>query len=289
MRSLVLSRIVFAGIVLLTGCSDPTPFPSFEEQLAKDKEIINSYLTSKGITARPDPGNFGVMYASSAPGTGISPQYAADSILMNYTLKLIPSEKEIEKSPSPQKFSMVNLITGMQIGLLMMKEGEKGTIFIPSGLGYGAVDKGAIPANSVLLFEVDLQRVIPQLRKDTIAINAYLASKNLVNSVSKDPSGLRYLVSVEGTGTRPTSSSTVTVKYTGKLMSNETVFDQSASANLALSQVIKGFQIGLTKFPVGSKVTLYIPSVLGYGFYANGPIPSNSNLIFDVEVLSSKD
>ncbi len=289
MRSVVLSRIVFAGIVLLTGCSDPTPFPSFEEQLAKDKEIINSYLTSKGITARPDPRNLGVMYATTTAGTGISPQYAADSILMNYTLKLIPSEKEIEKSPSPQKFSMVNLITGMQIGLLMMKEGEKGSIFIPSGLGYGAVDKGAIPANSVLLFEVDLQRVIPQLRKDTIAINSYLASKNLLNSVSKDPSGLRYLVSVEGTGTRPTSSSTVTVKYTGKLMSNETVFDQSASANLALSQVIKGFQIGLTKFPVGSKVTLYIPSVLGYGFYANGPIPSNSNLIFDVEVLSSKD
>jgi FKBP-type peptidyl-prolyl cis-trans isomerase FkpA len=289
MRSLFSVWFVFAGIALMVACSDPKMFPSFEEQLAKDKEIINSYLTSKGITARPDPGNLGVMYATTAAGTGISPQYAADSIVMNYTLKLVPSEKEIEKSPSPQKFSMVNLITGMQIGLLMMKEGEKGSIFIPSGLGYGAVDKGAIPANSVLLFEVDLQRVIPQLRKDTIAINSYLVGKNLLNTVSKDPSGLRYLVTVEGTGARPTSSSTVTVKYTGKLMSNETVFDQSASANLPLAQVIKGFQIGLTKFPVGSKVTLYIPSVLGYGFYVNGPVPSNSNLIFDVEVLSTRN
>ena len=111
MRKLVSIWIAFAGAVLLIACSDPTPFPSYEEQLAKDKEIINSYLTAKGITARPDPGNLGVMYTTTVAGSGISPQYAADSISINYTLKLIPSEKEIEKSPSPQKFSMVNLIS----------------------------------------------------------------------------------------------------------------------------------------------------------------------------------
>lgn len=53
---------------------------------------------------------------------------------------------------------------------------------------------------------------------------------------------------------------------------------------------IHAFQAGLTKLKVGSKATLYVPSVLAFGdqpVTGNGgiTIPANSNLLYEVELV----
>ena len=83
----------------------------------------------------------------------------------------------------------------------------------------------------------------------------------------------------------------VTVNYTG-LLENGTKFDSSLNPGrtpfrftVGAGQVIKGWDDGLMGMKVGGKRKLTIPPELGYGSRDNGPIPANSTLIFEIDLL----
>lgn len=104
-------------------------------------------------------------------------------------------------------------------------------------------------------------------------------------------SGLQYVEIEAGTGATPQAGQTVTVHYTGTL-EDGTKFDSSRDRNrpfsfrLGQGQVIQGWDEGLSTMKVGGRRQLIIPPDLGYGARGVGPIPPNSTLIFDVELLS---
>lgn len=287
-----MSRIVvllLVAVVGLSGCSIDTPKPvTFVDQLAKDRAVIDAYLLGKGIAALTDPDDYGVRYVISVEGSGIKPSNTADSVTVNYTLRLLPSETEVEKSSGPTRFLLGDLIAGWQIGLPLINQGSKATFYVPSGWGYGGTQRNSIPPNSNLIFDVELLKVFPQLRKDTLAINDYLVVKDIKN-VLKGPEGLKYVITKQGTGAIPVSTSTVSFTYTGTVMSinNPLIFDrQSNPVTYALTGLIKGLRLGMPLLQVGSKATFYIPSTLGYGLRGNGSIPSNANLIFEIELTA---
>ena len=83
----------------------------------------------------------------------------------------------------------------------------------------------------------------------------------------------------------------VTVNYTG-LLEDGTKFDSSLNPGrtpfrftVGAKQVIKGWDEGLIRMKVGGKRKLTIPPELGYGSRDNGPIPANSTLIFEIDLL----
>ena len=94
-----------------------------------------------------------------------------------------------------------------------------------------------------------------------------------------------------GKGAQPTFGSTVTVHYVGTL-TNGKIFDSSRERNqpfsfrIGTSEVIKGWDVGLSTMKVGGKRKLEIPPEMGYGSRAVGSIPANSTLIFEVELLN---
>jgi peptidylprolyl isomerase len=107
-------------------------------------------------------------------------------------------------------------------------------------------------------------------------------------------SGLTYVDLVVGKGPMPKVGQTISVLYTGKL-TNGKVFDSTSTRNnepfetpIGVGQVIKGWDEGMLTMRVGGKRRLTIPPSLGYGSEAQGPIPPNSTLIFDVELLAIK-
>jgi peptidylprolyl isomerase len=107
-------------------------------------------------------------------------------------------------------------------------------------------------------------------------------------------SGLKYTITEKGTGKKAEVGATVSVHYTGKL-ADGTKFDSSKDRNqpfsfkLGSGRVIKGWDEGIALLQVGDKALLTIPPDLGYGPNAMGPIPANSTLTFEVELLDVKE
>lgn len=127
---------------------------------------------------------------------------------------------------------------------------------------------------------------VKQARIDDSVIRVYLSNNPIVKAV-KDSSGLYYQVVKEGAGAYPTVKSTVTVNYSGKLI-NGAPFDAGSGLSMSLNDLVKAWQIGLTHVKPGGHILLLVPSALGYGGSAMGPIPANSVLLFDIDLVSFK-
>ena len=114
------------------------------------------------------------------------------------------------------------------------------------------------------------------------AMVAYCTANNIM--YTEHASGILYEVMAPGLSTQPTLANTVAVVYTGKLL-NGNQFDASANpVRLALSGVIKGWQIGIPLIKKGGRIKLVIPSSLAYGCNGSGSIPANSPLYFEVSL-----
>lgn len=118
---------------------------------------------------------------------------------------------------------------------------------------------------------------------------AFLAENAKKPGVTTTASGVQYEVITQGTGAKPKASDTVTVHYQGTL-TDGSVFDSSVQrgepASFRLDQVISGWTEALQLMPVGSKYRLTLPPDMAYGEEGAGPIPANSVLIFEVELLN---
>jgi len=131
-----------------------------------------------------------------------------------------------------------------------------------------------------------------------------------VETAKELPSGLKYIIVKEGTGERPKMGQMVMVRYAGYLMDG-TLFDTNypevaRAYNMydmqreqgggyepvsmeysRSSRLIAGFKQGLLNMETGAKWRLFIPAHLGYGSQGSGPIPPNSDLVFDLEIIES--
>lgn len=121
-----------------------------------------------------------------------------------------------------------------------------------------------------------------------VAGQKFLAENATKEGVQSTASGLQYKVVTAGTGAKPAATDTVKVHYRGTLLDG-TEFDSSYARNepisFALNRVIAGWTEGVQLMPVGSKYMFYIAPELAYGEGGGGPIPPNSTLIFEVELL----
>lgn len=130
------------------------------------------------------------------------------------------------------------------------------------------------------------------LKVQTKVLEEYLA-KNKIKAI-KTEKGVFVEIINQGTMPLADTGKTAYVKYTGSL-TNGKQFESNASgpdllpASLGVNGLAPGFEDGLKQFGVGGKGRLFIPSPLGYGEQGGGPIPPNSNLIFEIEVKEIVD
>ena len=115
----------------------------------------------------------------------------------------------------------------------------------------------------------------------------FLTRNARVGGVVTTASGLQYKVLEPGQpgGTHPTDTDVALVNYEGKLLDG-TTFDKSQQPTpMPVAGVVPGFSEALKLMPKGAKYRIWLPSQLAYGEKGAGPIPPNSTLVFDVELL----
>ncbi len=224
----------------------------------------------------------GLGYTIVTAGTGATPQ-GEDEVTVKYRGTLASNGKQFDASERAA-FPVGQLISGFTEGLKLMHSGGKARFCIPAKLAYGAQSLDGIPANSDLVFDVELLGVkaaATERPPETVAAEERACS-------TQTATGLGYLVIQAGSGDKPVDESIALLNYRGYLASDGTIFDANNRAPLPVKGVIPGFAEGLKLMQRGGRYKLCIPSALGYGAAAKGPIPANSDLVFDVDLLDFK-
>jgi FKBP-type peptidyl-prolyl cis-trans isomerase FkpA len=122
--------------------------------------------------------------------------------------------------------------------------------------------------------------------QEAAAMQAYAAAKGYSMTVA--PEGYYYQVVDPGSGAIALPTSKIYVKYTGRLISSDAIFDQQADhtqTGWVLSILIRGWQLGIPNIAEGGTIRLIIPSSLAYGCRGFATIPANAVLFFEIELV----
>lgn len=137
-----------------------------EKLILQEEEEIKAYLSKNKLKGERLPS--GVYIVTHQEGTGPNPK-AGQKVSVNYTGKLMDGkvfDSNIDPKfnhVTPFEFKVGNgkVIKGWDAGFLSMQKGQKATLYIPSSLAYGKNSPTpAIPANSILVFDVELLDII---------------------------------------------------------------------------------------------------------------------------------
>jgi FKBP-type peptidyl-prolyl cis-trans isomerase FkpA len=144
-----------------------------EQQFKEDAETIANYLKENQITAQTTAS--GLCYVIDTPGQGAQPKQG-NKVKVNYTGRLLDGTvfdtnlvavAEQHGVYNPRRtyeafafqVGLGQVIQGWDEGIMCLHQGDKGRLFIPSTLAYGSRGSGGdglIPANAILIFEVEL-------------------------------------------------------------------------------------------------------------------------------------
>jgi FKBP-type peptidyl-prolyl cis-trans isomerase FkpA len=127
-----------------------------KEQYSRDSVLIEKYLAlNKAKAERTSLGVY-IQYTKSIKSNVNLIQ--GDTVKVRYVGKLLNGTEFDRSRETPFEFVLGTgqVIQGWEEAFLHMKKGEKATIYIPSALGYGDRDMQSIPANSVLIFDVEV-------------------------------------------------------------------------------------------------------------------------------------
>jgi len=321
MKQTLFSVIVISiiGVILSTGMSSCRK-DKFQATIQQYDSIqINNYIAANGLTGflkDPTGGDTtGMYYKILNPGSGTPLQYS-DKIAFVYTYKTLDGSYVTSDTIANHYYDYVGHIynnhypLGLQIAVynLLKYPNASMRLLIPSRLAYGRDGSGSgssqvannrIAGNESLDVYIHAINYVPIGNAttngfpayDDIVIKNYAAANGLnLSTYTKTADGLYYSILTPGTSTDPiTTASSITATYTGQLL-NGTVFDGGYNgtnvATLSIGDLIPAVQEGLQKAVAGTKISLLIPSSIGYGISGTTGIPPFSCMRFTWQVIT---
>lgn len=272
---------------------------------------LEEYFKAKNIAPKSAQDIF---YTIEKQGNGATPK-KGDYVKIKYVGKLLDGTI-FDQSPNESfvfRLGYRQVIMGWEIGIPLFKVGTKGTLFLPSERAYGDRAVGKIPANSPLVFNIEVEQILneaayeqynidlekrekiafevqkkEQLAKDVKIINDFASSKNIKSN--KTTSGLQYAITKKGKGNLAQKGDLLSIEYEG-FLPDGTAFDSNKEKApfqfvLGAKKVLEGWEEGFSFFNKGSEGYLFLPSQLAYKgtSIAEKNIPAFAVLIFKVKV-----
>ncbi len=162
MKKTLFSFVILSAIAFSCSKKDTTCGYSDSNITAPASEIANvqSYLTTNSITATQHPSGF--FYKINQVGSGQAVVNLCSMVTVKYAGRLTNGtyfDPTTAGTVSTATFTLWQVIVGWQKGVPLISSGGKITLYIPPSLGYGSAVKGNIPANSILIFDIELVSV----------------------------------------------------------------------------------------------------------------------------------
>lgn len=150
--------MLLLGSLLLGGCQQAdtpcTQTTVTTEAPPEEISTLKRYIETNNISATADKRGF--YYSVQKAGSGVKPTVCS-SVTVNYTGKLTNGEEF--DSGRDVSFGLNQLIVGWQEGIPLVAPAGSITLYLPPSLAYGSQEQNGIPANSILVFTIDLIKV----------------------------------------------------------------------------------------------------------------------------------
>jgi hypothetical protein len=132
----------------------------YASQLTRDLGTIDAFLLANAINARNDAPNLRYVITTAGVSTALAPLFT-DSVVFDYTAKSLTSQLALEKASSNGlKLNSRSTLPAWKVVLPLLREGTKATVYVPSGLAYGAYGKPGIDPYTNLVYELEVKKVI---------------------------------------------------------------------------------------------------------------------------------
>lgn len=254
--------VFVAGMLGMVSCLKSVDSQD-DKKIAENEAAIEKYIVDNSLTDKVVRETNGIIYYKERTNpAGATPQ-TGDEASVKMVAYLLDGTKAYEPKDSIVSFPVDGFATqigGLELGVKLLKTGEKGSFLLPYYYAFGTYSTSTLPAYSPVRMEIELVKLRSEVKQieDYVKAKEYKVSEVTINNL--------YLVRTnEVAGDTLGSGKSVTVKYVGKTLNGATFDEGTLTHTTNASNTILGFDRAIRKMRVGEKAIAIFPSALGYG------------------------
>lgn len=267
--------IFVAAVVGMVSCNNIDN--QDEQRIIENEQAIEKYIADSSLSLTKDNNGF---YYKITRGTSSDEVKVGEEVTVKYDIYLLSGLKvwtSVKDTVKTVKFPAFTgapfVVPAMELGINLMRAGDKATILSPYYIGFGNYTSiltgyntnATIPQYSPIRVEMELV----SKRTEVQQIDNYLTANKLVPTYRTSDNLIVVKTAEVATGDTIGPNKVVKVKYVGKLL-NGTVFDEGKeilqfTTGTGNSNLITGFDRAIRKMKVNEKATIILPSATAYG------------------------